>query len=159
LPAAVKGAPGTASAALAIHLAEGTDSIAAEEIRVAEQHGLLSEKLLAVHCVAATPDGINRLKRARAAVIWCPTSNEFLYGKTVPAARFSSGIDVLLGTDALVSGEGTLLDELRAARRYHFLGDTQLEAAVSATAARRLGLPKPSLSPGAPADAVFLRRK
>jgi hypothetical protein len=158
LPAAVKGEPGTAGSALAIHLAEGTDAPSAGEIRTAEQHGLLSDRLLAVHCVGVTADGIARLKRARAAVVWCPTSNEFLYGKTAPAALFSSGIDILLGTDALVSGEGTLLDELRDARRHNFLGDNQLEAAVSATAARRLGLPKPSLAPGSTADVIFLRR-
>jgi cytosine/adenosine deaminase-related metal-dependent hydrolase len=158
LLAALKGDPGAAGAPLAIHLAEGTDGESESEVRAAEQHGLLSESLLAIHCVGVNADGIARLKRSRAAVVWCPTSNEFLYGKTAPAALFASGIDVLLGTDALLSGEGTLLDELRAARRHHFLGDNQLEAAVSVTAARRIGLPKPSLAAGSAADIVFLRR-
>ena len=61
---------------------------------------------------------------------------------------FTSGLDVLLGTDALVSGVGTLLDELRAARALGFLEDSRLEEAVGATARRRLFLPPPSLEPG-----------
>jgi imidazolonepropionase-like amidohydrolase len=64
---------------------------------------------------------------------------------------------VLLGTDALVSGAGTLLEELAAARATGFVPDARLEAAVGAVAARRLGLPAPTLEPGAPADLVALR--
>ncbi|MGZ5430639.1 MAG: hypothetical protein ACXWEX_04500, partial [Thermoanaerobaculia bacterium] len=79
-----------------------------------------------------------------------------LYGSTAPRALFDSGLDVLLGTDALVSGEGTLLDELRAARALGFLTDSRLAEAVGATARRRLTLPPPSLEPGTRADVIAL---
>jgi cytosine/adenosine deaminase-related metal-dependent hydrolase len=88
--------------------------------------------------------------------VWCPTSNGFLYGSTAPRALFDSGLDVLLGTDALVSGEGSLFDELRAARARAFLADSRLEEAVGATARRRLSLPPPSIEPGAKADVIAL---
>ncbi len=140
-----------------LHLAEGTDARAAEEIRTADRMGLLGPQLLAVHAVGADDDGILRLCRSKTAVVWCPTSNLFLYGRTAPAALLAQA-DVLLGTDALVSGDGTLLDELRVARSLGFLSDSRLEAAVTDVAARRLGLPSPSLDPGAPADIVVLRR-
>ena len=142
---------------LALHLAEGTDVRAAEEVRTADRLGLLNPSFLAVHAVGADDDGILRLSRSKAAVVWCPTSNVFLYGRTAPASLLA-GVDVLLGTDALVSGDGTLLDELRAARALGFLSDTRLEAAVTDVATRRLGLPSPSLEPGVSADLVVLRR-
>ena len=140
----------------ALHLAEGTDAASAAEIDEAFARGLLSDRLLAVHLVGATPQGVARLAAAGCAAVWCPTSNGFLYGSTAPRALFDSGLDVLLGTDALVSGEGTLLDELRAARALGFLADSRLADAVGATARRRLLLPPPSLEPGAGADVVAL---
>ncbi len=150
--AAGKGAP------VSLHLAEGTDTASAEEVREADTIGLLGRRLLAVHLVGADADGVARLARSGAAAVWCPTSNLFLYGRTTPAPLLSSVADVLLGTDALVSGEGTLLHELAAARALGLLPDDRLEASVTVAAAARLGLPRPSLSPGAPADLVVLRR-
>lgn len=142
---------------LALHLAEGTDARAAGEIRAADRLGLLGPRFLAVHAVGADDDGIARLVRSRSAIVWCPTSNLFLYGRTAPPALLA-GADVLLGTDALVSGDGTLLDELRAARSLGLLSDLRLTASVAETAARRLGLPLPSREPGTAADLVVLRR-
>jgi cytosine/adenosine deaminase-related metal-dependent hydrolase len=131
---------------------------AAQSLRAAaDARGLLERSLAAVHLVATDADGLARLLRAGCAAVWCPTSNAFLYGATAPRALFDSGVEVLLGTDALVSGEGTLLDELAAARATGFVSDGHLEAAVSTVAARRLGLPDPSLEPGAPADLIALR--
>lgn len=157
-PAAVAGDAATRDRCLAIHLAEGITPDAAQEVRELDGRGLLDERLLAVHVVGADADGIERLRAARAAIVWCPTSNEFLFGRTAPPELLAPGADVLLGTDSLLTGAGTLLDELRAARRLGLLDDGRLLDAVGATAARRLGLPHPSLSPGAPADVVCLER-
>ena len=140
----------------AMHLAEGTSTSSAEEIDEAFSLGFLSRRLLAVHLVAAQPAGIARLAAAGCAAVWCPTSNFFLYGATAPRALFDAGLDVLLGTDALVSGAGTLLHEIRAARALDFLPDARLVSAVTDIAAHRLGLPRPSLDAGAPADVVAL---
>jgi hypothetical protein len=65
---------------------------------------------------------------------------------------------VLLGTDSLLSGEGTLLDELRTARALGRMAEGRLLDSVGRVAAARLGLPEPTLEPGAPADLVLLRR-
>ncbi len=153
---AANGAP--ARAPLCIHLAEGTNGRAAHEVAELARRGLLDERLLAIHCVGVDDVGLARLCAAKAALIWCPTSNAFLFGKTAPRALLQSGIDILLGTDALLTGNGTLLDELHAARTLGWLDDDTLLAAVSRTAARRLGLPAPSLEAGAPADVILLRK-
>lgn len=49
-----------------------------------------------------------------------------------------------------------MLDELRFARSH--IDDERLLAAVGSVAARRFGIPEPSLTPGACADLVVLRR-
>lgn len=146
------------SGPFALHLAEGTGPADAEEVRELDRRGLLGPDLLAVHVVGADPDGVRRLRAAGAAVVWCPTSNLFLFGRTAPAALLAPGVDVLLGSDSLLTGDGTLLDELRAARGTGLLSDERLLEAVGRTAARRLGLPEPSLAPGEPADLAVFRR-
>lgn len=142
----------------ALHVAEGTDKAAAEEVRTLASRGVLDDRFLAVHAIGPDRDGTSRLRASNCAIIWCPTSNYFLFGRTAPPELLADGMDVLLGTDSLLSGDGDLLDELQAARVQGFLSDTRLADAVGRTAARRLGLPTPSLEPGARADLVVLRR-
>jgi hypothetical protein len=151
-------APGAAAELFALHVAEGVDAPAADEVRELARRGLVGPGLLAVHVVGADDDGIERLRAAEAAVVWCPTSNLFLFGATAPAALLAPGIDVLLGSDSLLSGAGTLLHELQCACSLGLVSDERLLDAVGRVAAERLGLPEPSLSPGAPADIVVLRR-
>jgi hypothetical protein len=143
---------------LCIHLAEGTTRGAADEVRALAERGLVDARLVAVHAVGVDADGVERLRAAGAAVVWCPTSNHFLFGRTAPRALLTSGVDVLIGSDSLLTGAGTLLDELRAARDLDILPERTLLQAVGATAARRLGRPAPTLAPGAPADLVHLGR-
>jgi cytosine/adenosine deaminase-related metal-dependent hydrolase len=157
LPNAMRGNGRTAARPISMHLAEGTNQAAADEIRECERHGLLDD-LLAVHVVGVDPDGIRRLRAAGAAVIACPTSNRFLLARTPPPGLFHSGIDVLLGSDALLTADGTLLDEARTAIRLGLLSKAGVERAVGATAARRLKLAARDLGPGADADIVVLRR-
>jgi imidazolonepropionase-like amidohydrolase len=64
----------------------------------------------------------------------------------------------MLGSDSLLTGAGSLLDELRFAKQLGLLTDERLIDAVGTVAARRLGLPEPSLAEGAPADLVIMRR-
>lgn len=145
-------------APLAIHLAEGVDDEAAEEVRELERRGYLNESLLAVHVVGADDDGIARLRASGAAIVWCPTSNLFLLGRTASPVLLADGIDVLVGSDSCLTADGSLLDELRVARKLGCVSDQRLEGAVGATAARRLGLAAPSLDVGAVADLCVMRR-
>ncbi len=145
-----------AGAPFALHLAEGVDRGAAAEVHDLAARGILTEHLIAVHAVGPDTDGIAKLRASGCAMVWCPSSNHFLFGRNAPAALLADGMDVLLGTDSLLTGTGTLLDELRAARGG--MCDARLLDAVGPLAARRLGLPEPRLAPGMPADLVLLRR-
>lgn len=139
-----------------LHLAEGVDPGAADEVRDLDARGLLTEDLIAVHGVGMDRDAVRRFTAAGAALVWCPTSNLYLFGRTASFEVLESGADVLLGSDSRLTGAGDLLDELRCARKLGRLGDERLEDAVGGAAARRLGAPAPSLEPGAPADLVVL---
>jgi len=141
-----------------LHLAEGTDRAAADEVRALADRGLLTDALTAVHGVGMDPEGVARFRESGAALAWCPTSNFFLFGRTAPDELLRGENDVLLGSDSRLTGDGDLLDELRCARRHGALDDDRLEAAVGAVAARRLDLAPPSLEPGARADLIVLSR-
>jgi len=140
----------------ALHLAEGVDAQSADEARKLDRMGLLCSNLLAVHCVGLDDDAVARFRKSGAALVWCPTSNLFLFGQTAPEALFRQDVDVLLGSDALLTAQGDLLDELKAARALRRLGDDRLELSVGAVAAKRLGLPPPALEPGSPADVILM---
>jgi cytosine/adenosine deaminase-related metal-dependent hydrolase len=141
-----------------IHLAEGVNAASADEVRELDARGLLTSDLLAVHVVGVDARGIKRLRSAGVSVVWCPSSNRFLFGRTCPAELLAPGIDVLLGSDSLLTADGSLLHELRVARAFGVLSHARLCDAVGITAARRLGLEPPSLAVGARADVIVLRR-
>jgi cytosine/adenosine deaminase-related metal-dependent hydrolase len=141
-----------------LHLAEGIDGSAAEEVRSLDSMGRLDASLVAVHGVGMDEDAVARFRVSGAALVWCPSSNLFLLDRTAPAALLAPGVDLLIGSDSLLTGEGDLLDELGRARSLGLVGDARIEEAVGVTAARVLGLPAPSLEPGAPADLALLAR-
>ena len=142
---------------LCIHLAEGTTPAMAEEVREANRLGLLDDQLIAVHLVGVDAEGIELLAGRGVTAVWCPTSNDFLFGRTAPAALLTK-LDVLIGSDSMLTGAGTLLDELRFARGSGLLDDQRLLDGVGRMAANKLRIPEPTLSVGGRADvAVFAR--
>ena len=140
-----------------LHLAEGADERAAGEVDALAELGLLGPDLIAVHGVGMDAAAVARFRASGAALVWCPTSNAFLFGRTAPDSLLAEGTDVLLGSDSRLTGDGDLLDEIRSARALGRLPDDRLTGAVGALAARRFGLPEPSLEPGSPADLIVLR--
>ena len=139
-----------------LHLAEGVDEVAAGELPELDRRGLLGQWLLAVHAVGIDDCGVHRFARSGAALVWCPSSNHFLFGRTTSRKLLESGCDVLLGSDSRLTGVGDLLDELRGARALHVLDDNTLADSVGQRSARRLGISEPSLEPGSSADLILL---
>ncbi len=99
-----------------MHVAEGTDQRAFEEVRVLLDMNAIDGRMVAVHAVALSREDISTLEQAKASIVWCPTSNMFLLGETIPKEVFASSIPVALGTDSTLTGPLTLFDEMRAAR-------------------------------------------
>lgn len=117
-----------------IHLGEGTDSSAAEEIFRLAALGALGHRTVLIHAAGLTPEGWDLVKNARAAAIWCPRSNLFTVGKTLSREIIESGIPIALGTDSPLTAEGDLLDEIRFARESFGLTDASLCQLVTAAA-------------------------
>jgi cytosine/adenosine deaminase-related metal-dependent hydrolase len=62
-------------------------------------------------------EGAQLLNRRGAALIWCPTSNRFLFGRTHSREFLSSVRHVALGSDSPLTASGDLLDEICVAYR------------------------------------------
>ena len=141
-----------------IHAAEGIDASAKAEIDELHRLGCLDSNTVLIHGVAMGCAEHQRVLDAGAALIWCPTSNQFLFGSTADVRRFDDADKLALGSDSRLSGEGDLLDELRAAHATRQLSPEGLARAVGSTAARLLRLPVTGqIVVGASADLTVLR--
>ncbi len=103
-----------------IHLAEGTDQTSAGELQELRQRGCLDASTVLIHGVALSDADIDQLITCGAAVIWCPSSNLRILGRTLSIAALRRLYDAHclgLGTDSRLSGALDLLQELQLARR------------------------------------------
>jgi hypothetical protein len=141
-----------------IHLAEGTDAVAAAELTRLDALGCLGSNTVLVHGVGLGETDIDRVIARRAAVVWCPGSNRALLGRTLDPRRLHGAGCLALGSDSRLSGRRDLLDELGDAAARGDLSRTQLLSLVTSDAARifRLGL-RGGLATGAPADLLIVR--
>ena len=142
-----------------VHAAEGIDEEARREIATLEALGCLGINTVLVHGVAIGPGESERLLMRSCGLVWCPSSNDFLFGQTATVGPFSARWSLALGTDSRLSGEGDLLDELRAAHRTRQLTPEALVRAVTVDAAAMLRLPDAGkVEVGRPADLTVVRR-
>ncbi|WP_298253347.1 formimidoylglutamate deiminase [uncultured Arthrobacter sp.] len=151
---------------LHIHLseqpAENEDCLAATGLTptgLLHRHGLVHERLSAVHATHVTGQDIGLLGNARAGVVLCPTTEADLADGLGPAGPFRlAGATLALGTDqhavvdpwlemrALEHGE-----RLRTGTRGHFDPETLLDIASSG-GARAQGRRGAGIRPGSVAD-------
>jgi cytosine/adenosine deaminase-related metal-dependent hydrolase len=141
-----------------IHAAEGVDEDAMAEIDTLGSMGCLGRNTVIVHGVALGSRHTEWVIAMGGSLVWCPSSNHFLFGRTANVRRFHDERRLALGTDSRLSGEGDLLDELRAAHATRQLGAKALTRAVTLNAAAVLRLPRAGgLYAGAPADLAIIR--
>lgn len=175
LPAGARGEPGgdiaqrwrrtSADVPFIVHLGEGVDADAAAELDRLDALGCLGPNTVLVHGVAFDGDGLRRIAAAGAALVWCPGSNLFLFGRTValrPLIDTPPGRDVMvaIGSDSRLTGSRDLLDELRAARETHCASPHELFDMVTVNAARILRLRHAGqLAVAAPADLIVIPRR
>ena len=123
-----------------IHLAEGVDAEAAAEFDRLDGLGCLKANTLIVHGIALDPAQRMRLENAAAGLIWCPSSNSRLFGRTAEVSELVRRGRVALGTDSRFSGSRDLLCELKAARETGAYEAATLESLVTRDAAALLRL-------------------
>ena len=136
----------------ALHLADGVDDVAGRELDAFERVATLGPGTLVVHGVGLDPAQRRRLATSGAALVWCPVTSDFLFGRGAAVAELPL---VALGTDSTMTGAATMFDELRfAARR---VAPGRVYEMVTRDAARALLRPDlGQLTPGSPADLIAL---
>jgi cytosine/adenosine deaminase-related metal-dependent hydrolase len=142
-----------------VHAAEGVDARAAREIDTLDALRCLRPNTVLVHGVAIDPASAARAIARGTALIWCPSSNVYLFQQTADVRQFDAAGALALGSDSRLSGDGDLLDEMRAAHTTAQLPPARVVHAATAGAARVLRLCAGGrLRPGDPADILVLRR-
>jgi cytosine/adenosine deaminase-related metal-dependent hydrolase len=140
-----------------IHAGEGVDEEAGREVETLDEMGCLTPNTVLIHGVGFCGTGTDRVLGAGAGLVWCPSSNEFLFGRTADVRRFDDADRLGLGTDSRLSGAGDLLDELKVAHATRQLSPEGLAHAVTGGAARLLRINAGRFAPGAPADLTLVR--
>jgi hypothetical protein len=135
-------ATSNAAAAFFYHLSEGTNASSRRFWTDLVENELLGPGLAGIHCLGIPEEGFAKLCALDAAIVWSPTSNLMLYGKTLPLqVVLNSGVTWALGCDWSVSGGKNPLFELKVAREEAAqqnvsLSSQKLVAAVTCNAAR-----------------------
>ncbi len=135
------------------------------EVEVLGDLGLLSQRLIAAHCVWTTKREIELLARGGANVVFCPVSNAKLAeGGVAPIPEMlGAGVNVCLGTDGPASNNSLSIHETMKfgslILKNHRWDPTTLDAAASLRMAttngyRALGFPAPGLKRGSAADFI-----
>jgi cytosine/adenosine deaminase-related metal-dependent hydrolase len=141
-----------------IHAGEGVDDAAREELNTFDRLGCLAPNTVFIHGVAFCGAAADRVITAGAGLIWCPSSNQFLFDATADVRAFDDADRLALGSDSRLSGERDLLEELKAAHATRQLSAEGLSRIVTAGAAQLLRLKIGGrLTVGAPADVTVLR--
>lgn len=143
-----------------IHLAEGVDDVAAGELAELDRLGALKSNTVVVHGVGLTPADRALLRARGASLVWCPSSNLFLFHRTADIPSLTGTVRVAVGTDSTLSGRPTLFDELRVADGLGYVDPVTLTRMVTTAPADIFGLHDRAgrLAEGYPADILILAR-
>ena len=145
-----------------VHLGEGVDAEAGCEFARLEALGCLAANTVLVHGVAIDGREWPRAARRGAGLVWCPASNDFLFGRTADVRQALNGdgerrARVALATDSRLTGSRDLLDELRAGRAFGCASADELLAMVTSDAAALLRQPRSgSIAVSQPADLTVI---
>src|SRR4029077_9126291 len=142
-----------------LHLAEGVDPECAEEIfHLARGRGI-DDRTVLVHGLGLDARGLELLNGARASLIWCPSSNIFLFGRTHDRQTIQSLHKVALGSDSPLTAQGDLLDEVRFAHEVSGVPTEDLYSMTTTRSAQMLRLHKSegSLRVGGVGDFIAVR--
>ena len=141
-----------------IHAAEGCDQQAERELERLDRLGCLTPNTVLIHGVAFSRTAADRVIDAGAGLVWCPSSNEFLFHRTADVRAFDDAGRLALGSDSRLSGEGDLLDELKVAHATRQLSAEGLARTVTSGAAGLLRLKSAGrVAAGAAADITVIR--
>ncbi|MFA6085044.1 amidohydrolase family protein [Mucilaginibacter sp.] len=138
-----------------IHIGEGTNAAARNEVNKLLKWNLLNRKLIGIHGVALTPTQAKSFK----AIVWCPQSNYFLLDATAKANHLKKFTQILFGTDSTLTGSWDIWDHIRMARKTQMLTDEELYQSLTTKAAVVWQLNTGNIQEGFDADLIIARAK
>ena len=141
-----------------LHLGEGIDKNSAEEIFELARLGALGNHTVVIHGVALDDEGRELLQRSGAGLVCCPSSNQFLFGKTIAADKLKTYPRAALGSDSPLTAQGDLLDEARFACESVNAASSDIYNYVTSKAAELLQIKnvEANLRAGAKADLIAI---
>jgi cytosine/adenosine deaminase-related metal-dependent hydrolase len=142
-----------------LHAAEGIDEGSSQEIFELDRIQALNQRSVLVHGLACNPECVSLINRRHAALILCPTSNQFLFHQS-PSLAFIRSLDTaVLGSDSPLTAAGDLLDEMKFARESIGIDANSIYAMVTSRAAQvlRLRRGEGAIKPGSLADMLVVR--
>jgi hypothetical protein len=142
-----------------IHAAEGVDEMARQEIGELDRMGLLQSNTVLVHGVAIGNAELQLIKARGASLIWCPTTNLFMLGRTAAIDKIKIVSSVALGTDSTLTGSPTLLDELKIAFETGLATQEEIFSMVTNVAASIHQMESPEISTGSKANFFLLPKR
>jgi len=140
-----------------IHAAEGTDRCSESEIPRLSELGVLGPNTVIIHGVGMDQAGLDLIRQRGAAIVWCPTSNRFMLGRTLAPCVRDSGVPVALGTDSAMTASGDMADELSAASQETSWNRLYRMITSDAAAILRLANGEGEIHDGGIADLLVLR--
>jgi len=139
-----------------IHIGEGTNVESYDEINELLNWNIFRKKIIGVHGISLDKKQSSKFT----ALIWCPDSNFYLYGKTANIPLLKLNTLILFGTDSSVSADWNIWSQLKSARELNYLSDDELYKGVTENAAKIWGIKsKGSISINKTADIVISKRK
>lgn len=137
-----------------VHIGEGKDMAAHNEINQLTNRNLFRKKLIGVHAVAMTEEQSKSFE----AVVWCPQSNYFLLNITAPVNRLKRSTNILFGTDSTLTGNWNIWEHIRLAREVKMLSDIELYNTLNINAAKIWQTGASAIKAGEYADLVITKK-
>ena len=138
-----------------IHSGEGIDKEANEEINELIRYNFLKRKLIAVHGVAMDVEQAKSFH----GLIWCPQSNEWMFGKTADTEKLKKVVPIAFGTDSTLTSDWNVWKHIRDARETKKLTDMELIHSITSNAANLWNLNTGTIEVGKIADLVIAEKK
>ncbi|PJE04567.1 MAG: hydrolase [Leptospira sp.] len=150
------------------HLGEGFDEESLRSFESLKKQNALGEFSVLVHCLPFGAKEAKEIAQANANLVWCPSSNLHIFGKTTNIESFlDAKVNISLGTDLAMAGSENMLAEMKLAHtllqetKYKKNAAQILFQMVTANAAQSLQLSKNlgSVNVGKAADFFLLKKK
>ncbi len=143
--------PFTYEKQVAIHIGEGTDLAAHEEIGRLVKWNIASKALVGIHGVAMD----SMQAKHFSALVWCPASNRFLLGETADIDQLKKHTRILFGSDSTLTAGWNIWQQIAPEIAGEMITPDELFASIGSTPAEAWGMhDRGSITTGKRADIV-----